>query len=244
MTLLETMISGAMLLLMLALLAYTLKNSEKLFGQSSGRDEAVRQMLLARSALTRDLHNAACGAGQYAQVVAPESIAGAGSDGDALTFLSTDDGQHSAGWNTDVASGEAVLRSQITYWPSVSLRPGPGSIIAQPGPPLAGYDQQNPCKCLVRRRSDCPAIVAGQPAPQIDPGWVGWLVRPQTSTPETEIVARNLLSFRVLRSGGLWIFQLSAVALDEARKQIPLGKVPLAGSKFTLEERFSVVASH
>lgn len=239
-TVLEVLISMGILGVLGVLLLASLRQTTGLWRRSAGRDEALRQLTLARQALTRDLLNSSRQVGQFASASVPPSL-GTGKDGDCLSFLSADSGQSDENWQVNSSSGQANLASQITYYCIIPNGPNPEGLAMVPGPPDAnGYEQQFPGKWLMRRIDPPP----GTTPPVLNPAWPGWVVRPTsaTSTPSVQVAAKKLLNFRVLRSAPLWRLELSATALLDARHNLNLGSVPLATSPYTITQQFTVTA--
>lgn len=232
-TVVELMISLSIFVLMSIVLVIVLKNVTDLWRQADAKDDVVRALMKARGALSRDLLNASSRPNQVAVArVGPHG--GPGFDGEALSFLSSDEGNNLPEWSLD-ASGHAQPRSQITYFLVVPAGPYPNGVAVAGGPADSnGFEQQNPFKWLIRRVD--PAASGFQN------GWTGWLTQPGSAALPAgqQLVARNLLGFRVLKTGPLWSLELSAVAIKDAQKRLALGQVPLAHSSFTITERFSV----
>lgn len=232
-TVVELMISLSIFALMSIVLVMVLKNVTDLWRKADAKDDVVRALMKARGALSRDLLNASSRANQVAVAkVGPHG--GPGFDGAALSFLSSDEGNNLPEWSLD-ASGHAQARSQVTYYLVVPAGPYPNGVAVAGGPADSnGFEQQNPFKWLIRRVDP---TTSG-----LQSSWTSWLVQPgSVNLPAgQQLVAQNLLGFRVLKTGPLWSFELSAVALKDAQKRLALGQVPLAHSGFTVTERFSV----
>ena len=227
-TVLEVIIVCAIMAGFASMLWFVLRNVSGLWRKSDAKEDAITELSKARNSITRDLCNASGTHQAYAKV-GPHL--GTGYDGDAITFLSSDSGQVESQWALSV-QGQAILTSQITYY-LVSSDP-PGQVA--PGPPDAqGFEQQNPYKWLIRRVDPGGAVLA--------PNWTNWLTRPTSATslgPQAKVVSNRLLSFRVIQPGPLWVLELSAVALRDARSSAALGNIPLSDSRFTLVDRFSL----
>lgn len=223
-TLLEAMLVCAMFGLFAAPLAFTVRNLKDLWLQSDAKDDAVRHLVRARTSLVRDLRNASI-VHSSNTTVGPNL--GTGFDGDALTFLSLEQG---SSWTLG-PTGEPSYPLQITYY--LVIPNPPGAVSAGP-PDAAGYEQQDPFKWLVRR------VDSGGSA--LNPSWTTWLTRPTAmlTGPNLSVVSQQLLGFRVLAGPPSWRLELSAVALRDARHRGRLGSVPLQGSQWTLVDRFSV----
>lgn len=232
---LSTAIFSMLLLVMLA----ALNQVSRLSLRTSSRDEAVGQLLKARAALLRDLANSSAGAGQFATTTVGPS-AGSGVDGHALTFLSSDKGDNSASWSSDPNTGASGMTSQITYYlviPAVAnsygIVPAAGAADAQ------GHDQQFPLKWLIRRVDP-----AGGTA--VDPSWTSWLVRPTgpVNSATRQVISNRLFQFKVLSKAPVWTLELSAVAVQDARRKVALGSVPLSGSAYVVTQQVSVRAQN
>jgi len=239
-TVLEVLISMGIFAVLGVLLLASLRQTTGLWRRSAGRDEALRQLTLAKQSLTRDLLNSSRQVGQFASASVTPSL-GAGKDGDCLSFLSSDSGQSDENWQVNPASGQANVASQITYYCIIPNGPNPDDIAMVPGPPDAnGYEQQFPGKWLMRRIDPPP----GTTPPVLDPAWSSWVVRPTTATSNAsvQVAAKKLLNFRVLRTAPLWSIELRATALLDARHSLNLGSVPLATSPYTITQQFTVPA--
>lgn len=232
-TVVELMISLSIFALMSMVFLVVLRNVTDLWRKADARDDVIRSLMKARSSLSRDLLNASSRPAQVGvSNVGPHG--GPGFDGAAVSFLSSDRGSNESDWTVD-GDGHATPQAQITYYLVVPNVPYPnGASVSGGAADSNGYEQQNPYKWLVRRVD--PATSG------FNSGWASWLLQPTSvNLPAGQkVVAEYLLGFRVLRTGPLWSFELSAVALRDARKRLALGTVPLAHSPFTVTERFSV----
>ena len=238
-TVIELTLACGMFALLSVVLAMALRQVSELWTKTNAKDEAVRSLLKARSALARDLANSSRQAGQSAVAPVGPNL-GAGRDSDALTFLSSDSGAGTDSWATD-SSGAATIQSQITYYCVIPNAANPGGAVISAGAPDAqGYEQQHPFKWLIRRVDPAPG---GSPA-VVNAAWTGWLTRPTTFAlgATQKVVAAQMLQMRVLNPAPLWRIELRAVSVSEARRKIALGSVPLSQGRFTLVQRFSVAA--
>lgn len=237
----EVSLACALFGLITLLLGSSLKNVGDIWRKTGGKDEAVRNLLKAKSSLQRDLANSGGKAAQWAIATVGPNL-GTGRDSDALTFLSSDEGQSKPEWTVQV-DGSPHFGSQITYYGVIPNRANPGGVVVGAGAADAqGYEQQHPFKWLVRR-VDPPA--SGTP-PVINPGWTAWLTRPTGYSlgPNQKVVCDQLLQFRVLRGAPLWILELRAVSVEEVQRKLALGNVPLSQGPYTLTQRFSVSTSN
>ncbi|MCW5869790.1 MAG: hypothetical protein KIS61_21215 [Candidatus Eremiobacteraeota bacterium] len=229
----ELMISLSIFALMSVVFVVVLKNVTDLWRKADAKDDVIRQLLKARSALARDLMNASSKPSEVGVAqVGPHG--NPGYDGAALSFLSSDSGSNLANWTVD-PHGRAQFQSQITYYLVVPAVPNPNGVSVTGGAADAnGYEQQNPFKWLIRRVDTGVSV--------FNAGWNSWLVQPGSTTLPAgqKLVAERMLGFRILKTGPLWSFELSAVALRDAQKHIALGQVPLARSSYTITERFGI----
>ncbi|MBX3172133.1 MAG: prepilin-type N-terminal cleavage/methylation domain-containing protein [Candidatus Eremiobacteraeota bacterium] len=225
-TVMEVLIVCTIFSMLSALLWFALRNVSDLWRQSDSKDDAVRELIRARTALTRDLRNAS--SVHFATAKVGPNLTGF--DGDAVTFLSSDSGASSSEWNL-TSDGRAALPAQITYYLVV---PNPAGEVAAGPPDSHGYEQQDPYKWLVRR------VDPGGTA--LNPAWNSWLVRPTSPNPgpNQSVLSTRLLGFRVLHDGPMWMLELSAVAIKDARHRGSLGATPLRDTPYTLIDRFSV----
>ena len=236
----EVVLACGLFSLLSLVLAASFKQVSDLWRRTNARDEALKQLLLARTYLVRDLANSTSRAGTSATAQVGPNL-GSGRDGDALTFLSSDSGNNDHNWNADLNSGEATLPVQVTYYCVIPNVPTPGGLVISAGAADGqGYEQQHPFKWLVRRVDPTPSAAP----PAIDSAWTSWLTRPTSLTPvaNQKVVCNQLLRFRVLQTAPVWTLELSAVGVTEARRRLRLGSVPLSQSPYTLVQRFSVTA--
>jgi type II secretory pathway pseudopilin PulG len=240
-TLLELLITCALFMILSAVLVSALMQVTTLYRRSNSRDDAVRQLLKAKTALMRDLANCSQQPGQYTTGTVPPHL-GSGSDGDALTFLSSDTGSTSPTWSVS-STGQASLASEITYYLVIPTAPNAYGMTCTAGlKDSAGYEQQDPFKWLIRRVDPPPTAAPAV----VSPLWLTWLTQPSSmaSTATIQVVADQMFQFRVLAAAPVWNIQISAVAVSDATHQISVGSVPLEGSKFDLVEQFCVPANN
>lgn len=237
-TVIELAIAMGFMGLFSMMMFFALKNTSGVWRRTSSRDNAMRELVRARSFLSRDLMNGSARPNQFANTTVGPSL-GAGRDGDALTILTNDN--ETTPWNV-TTSGNSILRREVTY--SLFVPNNVNTLYGSTFPGVAdaqGYEQACPYKWLVRRIDPAPAVVPPNPEPVIPATWTTFLVRPSSKagTATTQVVS-TLLGFRVLASGGLWEFELKACAVEDARHTIGIGSTPLGSSQYTLVQRFSV----
>lgn len=239
--LVELMVSMGFFGLFGAVMFYSLSSTTNVWRKTSARDGALRHLIKARTMITRDLKNASSRPKQFASDRFGPSL-GSGFDGDAFTFLSCED--ESTPWNINT-SGQSVLTRQVTYSLVVPLNVDalysgtfPGVADAQ------GYEQACPFKYLVRRWDPVPAVVSPNPESEIAGNWkTSLLFRPASlAAGSNSQVVSTLLGMRVLSSGGQWLFELKACAVQDARPKVGIGSTPLGSSPYTLVQRFAVTA--
>jgi len=238
-SLLEVLFAISFFSMFSMVLFFALQNTSKVWQRTSARDAALRQIVRARSFLSRDLQNGSGRPNQSASTRVGPSL-GAGWDGDALTILSCED--NATPWSIST-TGASVLTRELTYSLFV-----PTNVNARYGgtfPGLsdgAGYEDGCPYKWLIRRIDPVPAPAPPNPEAAVPSNWTTILLsRPSsmTSTATTQVVA-TLHSFRILSAGPQWEFELRACAVDEARRKISLGSSLLGNSPYMLVQRFSV----
>lgn len=236
---LEVTICSAIFCALSVLMFTALKEVAGVWQRSSGREMALGKILRAKARLSRDLSNSSGKAGQWATTTVGPNL-GSGHDGDALTFLSADNGTSAGNWTIDPNTGEAQLASQITYYCVIPNTNNRWGINVSPGAPdPRGYEQQHPFKWLIRRVDP---VIPGNP-PSIDPGWTAWLTRPtqMIQTPQIQVVADDLLTFRMMPPPApKWSFEISAIAIQEAAREIAVGQVPLRDVKFKITEFITI----
>ena len=232
----ELLITCVLFLVLSTILFAALHQVSRVWYRSSSRDDALSQILKAKARLVRDLANSSSSPQLTNTTTVGPSI-GNGFDGDALTFLSSDDGSAGGNWTADPSTGQATLACQITYYLVVPQATNRYNLTHSAGPAdSSGYEQQFPLKWLVRR------VDGVTPGPVLNPAWTSWLTRPtaMTNTPAQQVVADQLLQFRVIQRAPLWTVQIAAVAINDAMRQVPLGNIPLSQSSFTLVEQITV----
>ena len=238
-SLLEVMFAVGFFGLFSAILYFALQSTSKVWQRTSARDAALRQIVRARSFLTRDLMNGSGRPGQSASAHVGPSLS-AGWDGDAFTILSCED--NTTPWNIN-ATGGSLLTREVTYSlfvpQNVNNRYGgnyPGVADAQ------GYEDACPYKWLVRRVDPAPAAVAPSPDATVPANWTTSLLsRPSSlNSTATQQVVATLHSFRILSNGPRWEIELRACAVDEARRKMALGSVALGSSPYILVQRFAL----
>jgi len=222
------------------ILFFALRSTSKVWQRTSARDSALRQIVRARSFLSRDLMNGSGRPNQSGSARVGPSL-GAGWDGDALTMLSCED--NNTPWSINPTGG-SVLTREITYSLFVPTNVNARYSGSFPGVADAqGYEDACPYKWLVRRVDPAPAPASPNPESAIPTNWTTTLLsRPSSmnSTANTQVVA-TLHSFRIISNGPQWEFELRACAVDEAKRKIPLGTVALGSSSpYILTQRFSV----
>lgn len=236
-TVVELLVAMTLFSILSALLWDTMQGTSEVWRRSSGRDGALREMLKARSYLTRDLANASRQTGQYATGTTGPSLA-TGKDGDALTFLSCENG--TTPWNV-TETGSAVMTAEITYGLFVPQNVNSKYSYTFNGVADAdGYEQGCPFKWLLRRQDP---VAAAPPDPTIPANWTTtFLNRPSVTVPGAgqQIVATQLLGFRVLASGPVWQIELKAVAVEDAAHTIGIGPTALGNSTYTLVQQFTI----
>lgn len=235
----ELMVTMAIFSVLSLVLMAVLQMVTKIWYRTSARDDAIRQLHQGRARLVMDLANSSQQPDQFAIAKVGPNL-GTGFDGDALSILSSDDGSRVPKWNVDPSTGRATPAAQITFYLVVPNAVKANSCLAGPPDP-SGYEQQCPYKWLIRRVDPVPAP---PPDPAVPATWTTWLTRPSSllATPTLQVVADQLLEFRVLSTPPTWTIRLSAVAVTEATRQLKLGSVPLSQSKFTMVEQFTVPA--
>lgn len=221
-----------------------LKQVSGVWQKSSSRDKALRDLLKAEAVLHRDLVNASRGERQ--SQFAPVSAGSGGittSDGLALVLPSPE--QEGLALST---GGSVVLNRLVTYYLAVptdlSQRTGLDHSFA---PDAQGYEQQCAYKWLIRRETNA-ASAGPNRLSEVPPNWLtSGVIEVPTQMwrePERRVVAANLLQFRVLQGPPLWEIRLTAVAVDDARRKLSLGSVPLSETVYTLTHRVAVVAQN
>lgn len=219
--------------------AFSLRQMTRIWQRTSARDMALRRILAAEQSLMRDLINSSRGVGRSAWGPAPCG-AGAVPTGDALALVVPARDQSQLVLSS---SGVPVADRIVTYYLAV-----PAQVNAEAGvpqsfaPDSAGYEDQCAFKWLIRKE-ELVVPPAGLPA-----NWLqGGVVEVPTflwREPMREVVATQLLQFRVLQGPPTWELSVTAVAIGDARRNIGLGGVPLSSTPYAIVHRFGVVAKN
>ncbi|MBS2034469.1 type II secretion system protein [bacterium] len=236
-TIVELTLACSIFALVSILMVTAFRDVGDIWRKAGGKDEAMRNILKAKASLQRDLANSGSKANQWAVAAVPPHLP-PGKDSDALTFLSSDAGTSGANWSVQ-ADGSPNFASQITYYGVIPNRPNPGGNTVVAGAADAqGYEQQHPFKWLVRRVDPASST--------INSGWTSWLTQPTTYAlgPNQQVVCDQLLQLRVIRGAPMWIIELRAVSVAEARRKLALGNVPLSQGPFTVAQQFSVATGN
>jgi prepilin-type N-terminal cleavage/methylation domain-containing protein len=241
-SLLELMVALGIGAFILFVTGVALNDVSKIFRNTSGRDEALRDLLRARRALEPDLRQASLA--QLSITPAPGSRGG-GADGDCLDTLSAVNittGQQAS--QTD-GSGNPYLFQNLIYY--VTTPTDHDSLFAAScvGGNEGGYDYNCPHKILVRLIAD--ENPAYEPADsstqdQLMPGLAALLTKPTgfPKSPTRNTVAIHLLSFRVRRQNNELVVNLQAVSIPDARRKVALGSTSMLNSPYTVTHEFSV----
>jgi type II secretory pathway component PulJ len=240
-TLTELMIALSTTVMLLFVTFAILQNSTQVWRRVSGDQNASGQLLKAESLLRRDLF-----ATSFQTVrTAGGPVTLAGSDGDALWFLSAVDPATNEFIRND--DGSPRWQRNILYY---SVVPSGLSVnFSGSGINSGGYEVSHPHKVLVRKVIDIdppttPADAASQESLIADAS--PYLERPDkysfpaNDSETVSIVARDLLSFRVLTdplSGGVSVM-LQSANVEEAAKTFPIGSASLDNPQFLVERRF------
>jgi len=243
-TLVELSISCLLLGFLLVVLATALYNSQNLWRQTSGSTDSKQQLRRAQVSLERDLQFASPNFG--ITTVGPQQ--GPGLTGDAFWFLSAEIG--STGELARKFNGSPLYQRNILYYLAMPQGdPCPGGN----GP--GGYDDRCPHKVLVRKTIDFgPASIptdenseellmsAAQVAPYLTRP-AGLSVANMNSEAGVTLVsqtARQMLWFRVTTNPGPLQFEMRAVNLLRANKELGVGSISLYSSPLTSEFRLTL----
>ncbi|MBT9586114.1 hypothetical protein IV102_22425 [bacterium] len=225
----------------LSLVAWlAMSSSVSIWARASGRDEAHRNLIKAISWFRRDLVSARLSATTFQQS-ALQTTSGC-KEGDAIGFLSPiDPGSDQLTTKTD---GTPFMMRTIVYYLAA-----PRQDPCQQGSDGSGYEGFCPHKILVRRVLDSgtPTLDPSQMASEesLDPGWPNWLERPdsfQLIDEQRQLLAINLLTFRVQEQGPVVRIELRAVSLLEARqKRVAVGTVNLSDNPATVRRLVEII---
>lgn len=242
-SLIELFFAMAILAVLTLISVLCMRQVSKVWHKTSGRDAAMRELMRADAVLQRDLVNSCSGPAQF--LTAPvQAGSGTVTTGDALALILADPNQEGLQLTS---SGVAVTNLLATYYLAVSTNVAADTGLSPTfAPDASGYEDQCAYKWLIRRETAAPAPIApGQP-PAVPANWFGPTVIEIPSAawqePGRRVVARNLLQFRVLHGPPLWELSLTAVAVEDARRKLALGSVPLSQTPYALTHRISVLA--
>ena len=232
----ELMLSMAVFSVLTLISSMALRMVSKVWQRASARDLALRELLKASAWLERDLVNG-FRAPQQSSFGPVQSGSGATRSGDALALIVPAHDQDSLRLTPD---GVAQADQLVTYYLTVPTAQASGPFAGD----AEGYEEQCPWKWLVRCQEAAPAPGAPGQTPAIPAGWLASTVIQQPTTlwktNDRQVVALQLLQFRVQQGPPLWQLSLTAVAIGDARRQLALGSVPLGGSRFTLTHQVAV----
>lgn len=246
-SLIEMAISVALVSILLSLLAYALRNSQKLWSQTSGSSDVQQQLRRAEVSLRRDLQLASTS--WATSRVGPQQ--GPGFSGDAFWFLTPE--IDASGEVARKFNGSPLYQRNVLYYLTV---PHDDSCAGALGPD--NYDDRCPHKTLIRKLIDsgAPSTPGDEnheeqlmSATQIN----AYLTRPngvQVSHMKSEsnvklvsLVARQLLWFRVNASPPPLQFELRATNLVRGSRELRSGS-SLYNSPLTSELRLTLAPSN
>ncbi len=239
---LEMIVALALGSLILVATGAALGNVTKIFRNTSGRDQALRDLAKAHRSLELDLRLATSNALSIVQ--APASLGG-GADGDAINYLSavnTTDGNQAI---LQDGSGNPYHFLNCIYYLTTPTDHDTLFSNTCVGGNEGGYDYQCPHKILLRVIEDeNPAYDPTDQTTQdtLLPSLATFLVRP-TGFPNSmtrRTVAINLLTFQVRRVNRELVVDLWAVSLADARRKLAIGTTSLRNSPYTVKHQFSV----
>ncbi|MBS2038376.1 prepilin-type N-terminal cleavage/methylation domain-containing protein [bacterium] len=242
-SLLESLISLAVLSGMLLLLALATHYSESALRHTVGSVDASTQLKRAAHWLRRDLLQTSKSKLETCDV--PVSAAGL-AEGKALWFLSCLD---ASGKPTRDNAGNPAWKKNILYY---SIKPQQhdslAGITCQPGGP-SGLDDFCAHKVLIRKEiryqsGSGPEVLI--PSSAIAsylkaPNQLDFSVVRDTPDQTVTVLARQLLAFDAQAQDGGVDISIQAVELARARREIAIGNQSLSNSKFTQSYRFQVL---
>lgn len=241
-TLVELVVAISLGSFILLISGAAILSASRIFGKTSGRDQAFRDLSKARTSLERDVSQLSLE--HFTVVPAPSSL-GAGADGDALDFLSAVNVTDGKIVPLQDGSGNPYYFLNILYYASIPTNHD--ALYGQPcqGANEGGYDYNCPHKVLMRAVEDENA--AFDPADnntqdQLLPSLASFLTRP-TGFPKAanrRVVATGLLTFQVRSLGAELEVDLRAVSISDARRKVSLGNTSFRAGPYTIQHRFSV----
>ena len=248
-TIVEMMITLMLFGILSTVSFVAIREASVIWRKTSSRDAVSKSLGRAWSSLRRDLENIKLDTQSFATQKVSPSL-GSGNDGDALCFLSPEDA------NGDLAVddlGNAFMVNNIVYYLIVPQNHDQMfGMHCNGGADSAGYEMQCPHKALVRVTQD--NNPSGGPADPTDnktknvliPTWNTLFTRPtnlQGGTATRKVVAANLLTFRLNpdTTNNMLRVEMSAVASEDAARNIPLGSVQLGATPYTTAQRTSFV---
>ena len=219
-----------------------LRNSTRVWTNTSSRDTAMRDLARARRALQTDLTEVPLAPGRMIISQVPPSLGG-GADGDCIQYLSASNS--TTGEMTVLTDGSSnpYFFENIYYYAVVpsnhdALFGGPCT-----GGNEGGYDYNCPHKVLLRGvANENPAFDPSNATTQDK------LLSPLTLSRPTGLpkgmalntVAINLLTFQVQRQGAELLVDLRAVALADAKSRKGVGTTSFRSGGYTVTQRFSI----
>lgn len=229
----------------------------QVWSKVSSEQSAQFQLGRASAALQREASMVSLGSSSVTPV--PSLHHAGANDGDAFWFLSPK--QSGEGAALVKADGRPFWQCNVLYYlvtPDQAQQLSTDSLIG--GVDADGYEDRCPYKVLVRK-----VIDQGPPTDPTDQNSeepllldvTPYLTRPvrydvssMLSEPgvlSAKVVATEMLSFRVRQSqnfGSELLFDLRAVAINDARKQSGYGQTSLSSGPFTLQNQVSLAANN
>jgi hypothetical protein len=242
--LVELAISCVLLGVLLIVLATALYNSQSLWRQTTGTTDSRGQLRRAQASLERDMQFASNNFG--VTTVGPQQ--GPGLTGDAFWFLSAEIG--ASGELARKFNGSPLYQRNVIYYLAMpQTDPCPGG--SGPG----GYDDRCPHKVLIRKTVDfgTPSIPTDENSEEIlmTPAQVTpYLTRPvgmsvanmnaEAGVTLVSQAARQMLWFRVRTVPPPLQFEMKAVNLLRANKEVSVGTTALFNSPLSSEIRLTL----
>ncbi len=248
-TVIELMITLMLFGILSTVSFVAIREASVVWRKTSSRDAVSKSLGRAWNSLRKDLENIKFGSQSFTTQKVTASL-GSGNDGDALCFLSPED------VNGDLAvadDGAAFMVNNVIYY--LIVPQNHDQLFGRHctgGADAAGYEMQCPHKVLVRVTQDNnPTSGPSDPKNNksenvLIPAWNTLLTRPtslQGGTSQRKIVAANLLTFRILpdTTNSMLQVEMSAVASEDAARNIALGSVQLGNSPYTTTQRTAFV---
>jgi prepilin-type N-terminal cleavage/methylation domain-containing protein len=242
-TLPELLVSIALGGFIAIITAVSLKGAVAVFGNTSGRDTAMRDLMRVRRALESDLPQASLAPNRFAIQPVPGSLGG-GFDGDAINYTTAVNATTGEVVQLDDGTGGLWHHRNLYFYVVVPANHDTLFGATCTGGNEGNYDYNCPHKVMLRGLADQnPATTPHNASTEDALLNLGPMLTRPTGFPSTatlQTVAINLLTFQVRRINQELLIDLRAVSLPDARSRVGIGNHSFRTGGYTIEHRFSI----